>query len=70
MVDAVMAAQIARLGEKLGQLDKPKPSAAGTPAPVGKRPIDRKAANAAFDAALADKAKGKKAGPAPAKPKP
>ena len=64
MVDAVMAAQIARLGDKLGPIDKP--AAAATPA---KAPADRKAANAAFDAALADKAAVKRA-KAPAKPKP
>ena len=66
MVDAVMAAQIARLGDKLGLLGKPGASAQ-TVAP--KRPADRKAANAAFDAALADKAGTKRAGAA-AKPKP
>jgi hypothetical protein len=66
MVDAVMAAQIARLGDKLGVLGKPVASAA----PAARPPVDRKAANAAFDAAMADKARAKPAAKAPAKPKP
>jgi len=49
-VDAVMAAQIARLGDKLGLLDKPAAAA-----PPTHRANDRKAAAAAFDAALAKK---------------
>ena len=65
MVDAVMAAQIARLGDKLGVLGKPAASAA----PAARPPVDRKAANAAFDAAMADKARAKPAAKAPAKPK-
>lgn len=63
-VDAVMAAQITRLGDKLGLLDKP-----GVAVSPAKAPSDRKAANAAFDAALADKAAVKQA-KVPAKPKP
>jgi hypothetical protein len=66
MVDAVMAAQIARLGDKLGLLGKP----AVTVAPAAKPPADRNAANAAFDAAIADKARARSAGKAPVKPKP
>ena len=66
MVDGVMAAQITRLGDKLGLLGK----AGSTAAPVAKRPADRKAANAAFDAAMADKARAKPAGKAPPKPTP
>lgn len=66
MVDAVMAAQIARLGDKLGVLGKPAASAA----PAARPPTGRKAANAAFDAAMADKARAKPAVKAPAKPKP
>ncbi len=66
MVDAVMAAQITRLGEKLGLLDK----VAAMAAPAAKPPADRKAANAAFDAAMADKARAKPAAKAPSKPKP
>ena len=66
MVDAVMAAQIARLGDKLGVLGKPAASAASAARP----PTGRKAANAAFDAAMADKARAKPAVKAPAKPKP
>lgn len=66
MVDGVMAAQIARLGDKLGLPGK----AGSTAAPVATRPADRKAANAAFDAAMADKARAKPAGKAPPKPTP
>ena len=71
MVDAVMAAQITRLGDKLGVLDKAGSAAPAATAPAAaKRPTDRKAANAAFDAAMADKARAKPAAKAPSKPKP
>lgn len=71
MVDAVMAAQITRLGDKLGVLDKAGSAAPAATAPAAaKRPADRKAANAAFDAAMADKARTKPSGKAPPKPKP
>jgi hypothetical protein len=70
MVDAVMAAQITRLGDKLGVLGKASVAAPGVSTPAAKRPADRKAANAAFDAAMADKARAKPSGKAPPKPKP
>lgn len=70
MVDAVMAAQITRLGDKLGVLDKAGSAAPGVSTPAAKRPADRKAANAAFDAAMADKARAKPSAKAPPKPKP
>ncbi|WP_295636208.1 SRPBCC family protein [Novosphingobium sp.] len=66
MVDAVMAAQIARLGEKLGVVGKPAVSAV----PAAKSPADHKAPNAAFDAAMADKARAKPAAKTPVKPRP
>ena len=70
MVDAVMAAQITRLGDKLGVLEKAGSAAPAATAPAVRRPADRKAANAAFDAALAEKAAAKPAGKPSAKRKP